>query len=357
MEAPNDNVAEERPPDSPSSSSPPSKRVIPAQRYRKGDPLPESVSGAPNERKLVELMEKTGCMITQTNGQRRFGPPPDWPPDEPPPRGCEVFIGKIPRDLYEDELVPVLQMMGRLYELRLMMDFYGNNRGYAFAVFASREEAKQCVRALDNYDIRRGRSLGVCISVDNRRLFIGGIPKKVTKADILDEMRRLTDGVVDTIVYASVADKTKNRGFAFVEYENHRAAAMARRKLMRQRLVVWGIEITVNWAEPESPMIDEDVMEKVKFHAECRRGCMGYYYPVPVLSILQIRMRVFPGELEVCLPLCAFSSFSFLGQSALRSESHGVDDRRADLSEVRRIRQAGESEKDLRLRFRSLFFA
>ena len=250
MKAPNDDVAEERPPDSP-SSPPPSKRVIPAQHYRKGDPLPEGVSGAPNERQLVELMEKTGCMISQTNGQRRFGPPPDWPPDERPPRGCEVFIGKIPRYLYEDELVPVLQMIGRLYELRLMMDFSGSNRGYAFAVFASRDEAKQCVRALDNYEIRRGRSLGVCMSVDNCQLFIGGIPKKVTKADILDEMRRLTDGVVDAIVYASVGDKTKNRGFAFVEYENHRAAMMARRKSMRQRLVVWGTEITVDWAEPK----------------------------------------------------------------------------------------------------------
>ena len=94
---------------------------------------------------------------------------------------------------------------------------------------------------------------------------MGGIPKKVTRADILDKMRRLTDGVVDAIVYASVADKTKNRGFAFVEYENHRAATMARRKLMRQRLVVWGTEITVDWAKPESPVIDEDVMAKVKY--------------------------------------------------------------------------------------------
>ena len=94
---------------------------------------------------------------------------------------------------------------------------------------------------------------------------MGGIPKKVTRADILDKMRRLMDGVVDAIVYASVADKTKNRGFAFVEYENHRAATMARRKLMRQRLVVWGTEITVDWAKPESPVIDEDVMAKVKY--------------------------------------------------------------------------------------------
>lgn len=46
------------------------------------------------------------------------------------------------------------------------------------------------------------------------------------------EMRKVTDGVTDVIVYPSAADKSKNRGFAFVEYESHRAAAMARRKLL-----------------------------------------------------------------------------------------------------------------------------
>lgn len=37
---------------------------------------------------------------------------------------------------------------------------------------------------------------------------------------------------MDVIVYPSATDKTKNRGFAFVEYESHKAAAMARRKLI-----------------------------------------------------------------------------------------------------------------------------
>lgn len=45
-------------------------------------------------------------------------------------------------------------------------------------------------------------------------------------------MRKVTDGVIDVIVYPSAADKAKNRGFAFVEYGSHRAAAMARRKLL-----------------------------------------------------------------------------------------------------------------------------
>lgn len=79
---------------------------------------------------------------------------------------------------------------------------------------------------------RNGRLLGVCASVDNCRLFVGGIPKTKKREEILAEMKKVTDGVLDVIVYPSAADKTKNRGFAFVEYESHRAAAMARRKLL-----------------------------------------------------------------------------------------------------------------------------
>ena len=37
-------------------------------------------------------------------------------------------------------------------------------------------------------------------------------------------MRKVTEGVVDVIVYPSAADKTKNRGFSFVEYKDHKAA-------------------------------------------------------------------------------------------------------------------------------------
>lgn len=80
--------------------------------------------------------------------------------------------------------------------------------------------------------LRNGRLLGVCASVDNCRLFVGGIPKTKKREEILSEMKKVTEGVVDVIVYPSAADKTKNRGFAFVEYESHRAAAMARRRLL-----------------------------------------------------------------------------------------------------------------------------
>ncbi|MEQ2206226.1 hypothetical protein XENOCAPTIV_026099, partial [Xenoophorus captivus] len=48
---------------------------------------------------------------------------------------------------------------------------------------------------------------------------------------------QVTDGVVDVIVYPGTVDKSRNRGFAFVEYESHKAAAMARRTLIPGKML------------------------------------------------------------------------------------------------------------------------
>ncbi|XP_027754555.1 APOBEC1 complementation factor isoform X2 [Empidonax traillii] len=227
--------------------------------HKSGDGL----TGTQKEAALRALIQRTGYNLIQENGQRKYGgPPPGW--DGPPPeRGCEIFIGKLPRDLFEDELIPLCEKIGKIYEMRMMMDFNGNNRGYAFVTFSTKQEAKNAIKTLNNYEIRNGRLLGVCASVDNCRLFVGGIPKTKKREEILAEMKKVTEGVVDVIVYPSAADKSKNRGFAFVEYESHRAAAMARRKLLPGRIQLWGHPIAVDWAEPEVE-VDEDTMSSVK---------------------------------------------------------------------------------------------
>ncbi|XP_009994207.1 PREDICTED: probable RNA-binding protein 46 [Chaetura pelagica] len=220
-------------------------------------------SGTQNEAALLALLEKTGYSMVQENGQRKFGgPPPGWK-GPPPPRGCEVFVGKIPRDMYEDELVPVFERAGKIYEFRLMMEFSGENRGYAFVMYTTKEDAQLAIKILNNYEIRPGKFIGVCVSLDNCRLFIGAIPKERKKEEILNEMKKLTEGVVDVIVYPNATDKTKNRGFAFVEYESHRAAAMARRRLIPGTFQLWGHPVQVDWADPEKE-VDEETMQRVK---------------------------------------------------------------------------------------------
>lgn len=215
-----------------------------------------------NQEALETLKSRTNYPIIQENGQRKYGPPPNWTGEEPD-RSCEVFVGKIPRDCFEDELVPILERAGTIYEFRLMMEYSGYNRGYGFVMFTSRDQAKRAVSELNNFEIRKNRMIGLCRSVDNCRLFVGGIPKNKKREEILEEMKKVTDDVVNVIVYPSANDKSKNRGFAFVQYTNHRAAAVARRKLIPARIHLFGQPIAVDWAEPE-PEVDDDVMKTVK---------------------------------------------------------------------------------------------
>lgn len=63
-------------------------------------------------KRLLKLIDTYDYPMVQFNGQRRTGPPNDW--EGPVPgQGCEIFIGKIPRDLYEDELFPLLMKFGK----------------------------------------------------------------------------------------------------------------------------------------------------------------------------------------------------------------------------------------------------
>jgi hypothetical protein len=145
--------------------------------------LDSAVLNGATER-LVKLMEKTGYQMVQINGQRRYGgPPPKWK-GPPPPKGSEIFIGKIPRNCFEDELVPVFETVGKIYELRLMMDFSGSNRGFGFVMYSSPEIADLAVNKLNGYEIRGGWRIGVLKSVNNCRLYIWGLPSDKSEKQI-----------------------------------------------------------------------------------------------------------------------------------------------------------------------------
>ena len=61
--------------------------------------------------------------------------------------GFQVFIGRIPRPVFEDELVPLLEQAGTIWDFRLMMDpLTGQNRGFGFAMFTTKEAAAECVK-------------------------------------------------------------------------------------------------------------------------------------------------------------------------------------------------------------------
>uniref|UniRef100_A0A8D2ZKL1 RRM domain-containing protein n=1 Tax=Scophthalmus maximus TaxID=52904 RepID=A0A8D2ZKL1_SCOMX len=235
------------------------------QREKQGSKVQESTKG-PDEVKIKALLERTGYTLDVTTGQRKYGgpPPEDIFKGLQPGIGTEVFVGKIPRDLYEDELVPLFESAGSIWDLRLMMDpLSGQNRGYAFITYCNKDDAQKAVKLCDNHEIRPGKYLGVCISVANNRLFVGSIPKNKTRESILEDFGKVTEGLQEVILYHQPDDKKKNRGFCFLEYEDHKSAAQARRRLMSGKVKVWGNAVTVEWADPVAEP-DPEVMAKVK---------------------------------------------------------------------------------------------
>lgn len=235
------------------------------QREKQGTKVSPATKG-PDEAKIRELLDRTNYTLDVTTGQRKYGgPPPESVYSGPQPTvGTEIFVGKIPRDLFEDELVPLFEKAGPIWDLRLMMDPLSSlNRGYAFVTFCAKESAQAAVKLCNNHEIRPGKHIGVCISVANNRLFVGSIPKNKTKEQIVEEFSKVTEGLSDVILYHQPDDKKKNRGFCFLEYEDHKTAAQARRRLMSGKVKVWNNLVTVEWADPiEDP--DPEVMAKVK---------------------------------------------------------------------------------------------
>jgi RNA recognition motif-containing protein len=225
--------------------------------------------GGPNEEKVKELLERTGYTLDITTGQRKYGgPPPGW---EGLPPGCgeekfcsQIFIGKLPKDVFEDELVPMFEEFGTIYEFRIMVDANsGSTKGFAFCQFTTKEAAQAAVKATDQKELK-GRKLGVVLSPPNNRLFLGSIPKSKSKQQIIDEISTKVECLSDVIVYPDIVDKSKNRGFAFLEFNTHKDASLARRILGARNMQIFGSSnLPIDWAEAQ-PEIDDETMAKVK---------------------------------------------------------------------------------------------
>nr|XP_031837528.1 uncharacterized protein LOC116429129 [Nomia melanderi] len=197
--------------------------------------------------KLLKFIADSDLTLTQVNGQRKLGPPPGWTGPPPSPK-CEIFVGSIPRNYYEPEIVQIFSTAGRIYELRLMMDFSGTNRGYCFIMYATEEEAARAVRELDQFEIYPGKKIGVVASVNNRRLYMNHLPPDISTETIIKRIYEITDNIEKVAVYRSL-DGMLN--YVLVSYMTHRGAAMGRRRLVPESATLFpNCEVNVEWANP-----------------------------------------------------------------------------------------------------------
>ncbi|XP_066480580.1 dead end protein homolog 1 [Tiliqua scincoides] len=201
-----------------------------------------------NKASLQTWVKETGIQLVQINGQRKYGgPPPGWV-GSAPPSGSEVFIGKIPQDIYEDKLIPLFQTAGTLYEFRLMMTFSGLNRGFAYAKYTNRHSAQKAIAMLNNTEVQAGYPILVCRSTDKCELAIDGLSPTAKEHQLLSMLQELTAGVLNISLYPSPF--RKQRQLAEVKYASHQAAAMAKKALVQGSLSLYGDQVEVDWLKP-----------------------------------------------------------------------------------------------------------
>jgi RNA recognition motif-containing protein len=64
-----------------------------------------------------------------------------------------VFVGKLPKNLNESHIYEVFITVGRIFQIRLMMDFTGTNRGFCFVQYYNPSDASRAIKELNHYQI------------------------------------------------------------------------------------------------------------------------------------------------------------------------------------------------------------
>lgn len=199
--------------------------------------------------KSLETWLKTANIkLTQVNGQRKYGGPPEvWTGPVPGAR-CEVFISHIPRDAYEDLLIPLFASIGPLWEFRLMMNFSGQNRGFAYAKYGSASVAGDAVRLLHGHALEPGTHLSVRRSTEKRHLSIGELPLNTKPEQLLQVLRQLTDGVERVSLKTGPGIQGVS---AVVVFSSHHAASMAKRVLVEAFQKQFSLAVSIKWFSAE----------------------------------------------------------------------------------------------------------
>lgn len=171
-------------------------------------------------------------------------------------KGSEVFVGGLARSVTEKMLRELFSSCGEIVEIRMMKDQNGGFKGYCFVRFSTKEAALKAQKEKDKI-IFQGKKIGVAASSDRDMLFIGNLRKDWLPEEVDSMVCQAFQDVVsvDLAMPLSTTEKDKkknNRGFAFVRFSSHGAAARAHRVGSKQDFQLGGKwHPIVDWAESE----------------------------------------------------------------------------------------------------------
>jgi hypothetical protein len=184
--------------------------------------------------------------VYQINGQKHVKL---LDPDQFPEPMSEVFASNLPRDLSVETLFVFFLRCGKIFEVRLLMDYSGSNRGKCFVRYMRVEASRRAVCCLDNEPITDDHRVSVNLSMDNTQLILKRIPACVPddwlRAVIWEAMG---EGLVNISMKPSRIPFSK---YCFCTFVDHQFAMRAHRKVWPFIHLGPVVSISVNWAVPK----------------------------------------------------------------------------------------------------------
>mmetsp|Transcript_15831 Transcript_15831/g.36086 ORF Transcript_15831/g.36086 Transcript_15831/m.36086 type:complete len:301 (+) Transcript_15831:39-941(+) len=172
----------------------------------------------------------------------------------------KVFVGRLPRDITEDDFSALMGSQLGLVETILLKDkATGRGKGCGFAKFATIDQALGCVEAMNGavtvsdtlgplqVSVASGEAAkhGVpqeTMATGQAKLFVGGLPKGADLAAVTDELNAVFSGYGEVTEVYVMKDRSGGcKGAAFVKMASTASANAAMQALHEQHTVTNGV--------------------------------------------------------------------------------------------------------------------
>lgn len=158
-------------------------------------------------------------------------PLPPATPCKPDSDSIKMFVGQIPLNYDESDLLQLFEPFGKIYELKLLRNpMTKKSKGCCFVTFFTRRAALNAQNALHNIRTLHGMHHPIQMkpsdveSQIDRKLFIGMLPKKYSESDVRTLFSPF-GAIEECSVLRNIQKESK--GCAFLTYLNRQSAHVA----------------------------------------------------------------------------------------------------------------------------------
>ncbi|CAN8247952.1 unnamed protein product [Cochlearia groenlandica] len=177
--------------------------------------------------------------------------------EEEEEESVKVFVGQIPKQMSESQLLTLFQEFAVVDEVNIIKDKMTRaSRGCCFVLCPSREEADKLVNACHNKKTLPGASSLLQVKYADgelerleHKLFVGMLPKNVSEAEVQSLFSKF--GTIKDLQILRGAQQT-SKGCAFVKYETKEQAVSAMESVNgKHKMEGSTVPLVVKWADTE----------------------------------------------------------------------------------------------------------